>query len=118
MKFPGFCRPSYTPRSIIADSERTVNWNIEVCESPMAQSQYTLYRTPGTSTFINTGVNAFRGGIALNGRCFVIFNTTLFEILSNGTAVALGTVLNDTLLAAFAINPTQLMWCRRVTATS
>ena len=95
-QFPLFVGGSYTSQSPVADNEQLMNWYVEVMESSGATSKAALYPTPGFETFSTTTDVGGRAMYALNGRCFVIVNTTLYELSSAGVATSRGTVATDT----------------------
>ena len=95
-QFPLFVGGSYTSQSPVADNEQLMNWYVEVMESSGATSKAALYPTPGFEAFSTTTDVGGRAMYALNGRCFVIVNTTLYELSSAGVATSRGTVATDT----------------------
>lgn len=103
MRFP-FCGASYSSQSPFVDHQRTVNFVPEVVESGTGTGRVVLYPTPGFSTFANLATTPIRGMLSSNGRLFVVAGTTFYEVLSNGTSYAYGTVANDTLPATISSN--------------
>lgn len=109
----GLVGPSYTSQSINADSEQTMNFYVEAIEG-QGKTAATLYPTPGTVVFCTLvttdGLPAsIRGIISINGRTFAVCGTNFYEILSNGTTIIRGTVLNNSKQVSMAAGLTQLL---------
>lgn len=105
----GFIGSSYTSQSITADCQRCMNLYPESIESQMGASAMALYCTPGLRLFLNLNADQIRGIFTINGRCFAVADSTLYEILANGTANNLGNVGNDGNMVSFAACPQQLL---------
>jgi hypothetical protein len=95
MRYPAFVGPSYTSQSKIAGVERCVNLYPEKLESPGAAAEWTLYPTPGFSTFCTLPTTPVRGFYSINGRTFAVGGSSLYEIASSGTVTLRGTGLNN-----------------------
>jgi hypothetical protein len=112
---------SYQSESPNADCEYTQNFMPEAIESGMGASAMALYRSPGTSLFVNlAGMNAVYTGLyfqfGTTPRAFVIAqnleNQYLWEIFANGTAINRGVLGIANRAASMAVNNSQqLMAC-------
>lgn len=115
MNFSDFCGPSYSPRSVIAESQRTVNWYTERLQSDKGKAPWILKRSPGLRSYCPTGINGVvRGGFSLNGHVFFAVGDRVIEVLGPGSffdrSAASGVFLvNDNKPVYFAGNPEQLM---------
>ena len=104
----GFVGPSYTEESINADCQKTINWYVEQNESGQGKAGFILLPTPGLKAFVNLNGQQVRGEWTINSRSFAVCDATLYEVLANGTANALGTVVNDGNPASMVASPQQL----------
>lgn len=104
----GFCGPSYTESSINADAQKCMNWYPEQ-GGPDSKSAFQLYPTPGLKLFANIPGAENRGQFTINGRTFSVVDSTLYEVFSDGTFNALGTVVNDGNPASMVASPLQLL---------
>ena len=105
----GFIGGTYTSQSVTADAEECINLYPETVESQGGASAMTLYSTPGLKLFASvTGAHQHRGSSTINGRGFVVIDSTLYEVLANGMLTALGNVGNDGAPCSFAAAPQQL----------
>jgi hypothetical protein len=86
---------TYESRSVAVDAQRTINLYPERTESGQGKANLVLYPTPGLKPFASTTDKPHRGMFAELGRAFTVAGATLYEIKSDGTTVALGTVAND-----------------------
>ncbi len=57
MDYPGFIGPSDTRRSLVADSERTVNLYPETIQNATGKSESQLYGTPGSAVYYSVPNN-------------------------------------------------------------
>jgi hypothetical protein len=97
--YPGFIGGSAPSQSVIATSERTVNFYVETIGTEGPQHKTALYPTPGQQPWISTAsasgalvdVNA-SAGIAVEDRAFVVIGAGLYEIFPNATIVRRGIV--------------------------
>lgn len=113
-RFDQFTGSSYTPRSIIAASERTVNWNCEVVETTPYKARYSLYRTPGYATLGDSGFGPNRSAIAVVGRTFAVQGARFGEwsalgVFTDYSAASGVYIAGSPALAQLAANPTQVM---------
>lgn len=108
MRF-GLCGPGYTSQSIIADCQRLVNWRLEAIESQQGKSAFALYPEMGTKRFCTLPDRPVRGIREINGRCFAIGGSTLFEVSAAGAPTALGAVANDGKLASLTASNIELL---------
>lgn len=104
----GFCGPTYTVRSRRADMERCINLYPEI-NGPGGRSKATLYGTPGLEEFCTLPTSPVRGMWAGEERLFVVAGNILYEVFSNGSYSARGTVgAGETTPAQIFANGTQL----------
>ena len=89
MAFP-FVGPSYALDFRKADVQRSVNLYLDVIESRTGKAPAVLQSIPGYSLFATPGAEV-RGVHEVNGRCFVVSGSTLYEMNSAGTCTSLGT---------------------------
>ena len=103
MILKGFVGPSYQSQSLIQAGEQTMNLFPERAKVH-GKSQASLYPCPGFTTQVTLGDSPGRGALSDNGRLFVVYGTTVYEISSSWVATALGTVVNDGLPAEMTTN--------------
>lgn len=114
MRFEAFCGPSYTARSIVAASERTVNLNLELVETNPFKSRYFLYRSPGFTLFGNPAHGPARGSHVFAGRMFGVYGDRFGEWSPLGVftdySTASGVFIDGgNALVSMDSNPDQLM---------
>lgn len=102
--FPNFIHGSYESQSPISDQERTMNWYVEIMESPGATSKASLYPTPGVQAFETVDDTGCRCMFAQNGRCFGVYGTSFYEFFSDGSSTLRGTVATDSNPATIVSN--------------
>lgn len=102
--FAAFVGPAYRAANPVSDAETCVNWYPSRVETPGALFEWEYRPTPGVITFAVAGVSGGRGAWAGDGRCFVVFGTTLYEVLSNGTLTVRGTLAFDANPVTFSTN--------------
>lgn len=94
-------------RSLPFDAQRTVNLFPVLDQTGKEVSS--LYGTPGLSLFATCGVGPCRGCFpASNGRAFVIANSGLYELSSNGTVTLRGTLATTSGIVSLDENGLQL----------
>ncbi len=91
----GFCGPTYSSQSIIADCQRCMNLYPETIESQIGQGAVALYCTPGLSEFAALPASPVRGEITINGRFFAVGGQYFCEVTSAGAVTNLGNIGND-----------------------
>jgi hypothetical protein len=109
--YPGFLGGSAPSQSVIATSERTVNFYLETIGTEGPQHKTALYPTPGqqpwitaaTSGGVLTDINA-SAGIYADTRAFVVIGSGLYEIFANATIVRRGTVAQGPTPAQISYN--------------
>lgn len=94
--------PAYGSQSPIADAEALLNFYIESIESPNAPDRNVAYPCPGLTLEFGLPSTPNRGTFTLNDRFFLAAGDTLYEIQSDGTRTALGTINVDTNPCTFA----------------
>lgn len=100
--------PSYTSQSPNLADQLTMGWYPESSEGE-GQSPAALYPTPGTAVFIDTANTPIRGLITANDRTFCVAGSRFLELLSNGTSIQYGIVLNDSKLVSMAAGSSQIL---------
>lgn len=105
MRYAGFVGPSYVSVSPNAANERTINWMPEVVEVPYGKSRRLLVPTPGFSSFVTLAQSPSRGLFRVEDRVLAVGGDQLFDVRSDGTAVALGSPVEPSFApATFATN--------------
>jgi len=104
MKFPGFVGASYESQSVLASTQRCVNWYVESIEIGSEPFQTVLYPTPGCESFVSASESPVRGMTEQNGRCFAVIGQTLYEVNADKTLTSRGTVARDASPATFSAN--------------
>lgn len=84
-----FVGPSYPLGK--PDSQRSINLYLSQVESGTGKATFILKSIPGLRLFADLGA-AIRGSIFAAGRAFVVAGATLYEVLSDGSSVAMGTL--------------------------
>lgn len=111
MQIP-FIGPSYVSRSLNIDAQRSINLYLELKESGDAKGEpmekYSLIGTPGYSLFGALPTYPIRGHWTALGRLFVVAGNVLYEVFSNGSFSALGTLLTNSFYVGMADNSLQL----------
>lgn len=111
----GLCGPFYTPQSISADSQLTINLYPEIVASGSGKSNLTLYGTPGLRVFARLPERPVRAMITIprsyptRDRMFAIGGSQFCEITWDGVAIEAtvairGVVANDGFPAYMAFN--------------
>lgn len=100
---------SYTSQSPNAAADRCLNLYNETNEAPNGKSPMSLYHTPGLSLFSAGTDPSVRGEIQFNGRAFAVGGVNFYEVFSNGSRSARGTVASDGSIVSFAAGPNQIL---------
>lgn len=100
--FPAFIAGAYQGANPVSANETLVNLYPSKVETPGATFPAELLPTPGVRVFGSASVAGGRAAWAGDGRCFVVFGDTLFEVLADGTVTSRGTVAYDTNPATIA----------------
>lgn len=114
MRFDGFIGASYPNYSVLADCQRAINLYREIVPGDHGKSPSVLYGTPGKAEFVTLPDGPNRAMFTIKqlsprvDRTFVINGATFYELFSNGTYNAIGTVINDHQPAQIDENATQL----------
>lgn len=108
MKFDAFLGGSNRTQSPIADSERTINFYLELADSPAAKGQRALYPSPGFLTVFDGHTDQrVRGSFAQSGRAWAVIGAQLYELFWDGatmTGTVRGAVATNSLPATFSSN--------------
>ena len=104
MKYDAFVGPSYESAAATADVEKTVNFYVEVQESPGATASRALLPTPGVTEVGAAANGPGRGHLFIDGREFAVIGTSFYEIDNAGTLTSRGTVALDSNPATISSN--------------
>lgn len=108
----GLVGPSYQDRSLPFDAQRTINLYPVMDETQQGKEISALQGTPGLLNFITCGSGPNRGAFsATNGRVFIVSGNTFYEIFSNGTSTAWGTLTSGSSIVSIDENGLQLGIC-------
>lgn len=100
----GFIGGFYSGANPVTAHETCINWFPSAVETPHAAVPVELLPTPGVRVFGTATVAGGRAAWAGDGRCFVIFGGTLFEVDAVGTLTSRGSVVSDTNPATISTN--------------
>jgi hypothetical protein len=110
MVFEGFIGPSSEARSPNANLERTVNLYLETGGGGAGpKTRANFYGTPGLSLFSTLPKTPVRGVWANATNLYAVAGDTLYDVFSDGTFNARGTVGDDGLPVQFFPNGNQLL---------
>lgn len=101
---PGFIGGAYAGANPVSAAETLINWYPSAVETPAGQTPAELLPTPGASLFGSATVGGGRAAWAGDGRCFVVFGNTLFEVTDSGAVTSRGTVATDDNPATISTN--------------
>lgn len=105
MILEGFVGPSSKMRTVNVDVERSVNCYPEIVGAGTPTVPASLQKGPGLVRRYVLGVSEpVRGLFAQDGRAWACCGPTIFELFSDFTAVAVGTVVEDSTPCQFASN--------------
>lgn len=102
--FVGF---SYSLGTRTADVQRAVNCYPAPIESGSGKNLYQQKAIPGLVSFCDVG-SVGRGAYEINGRAWVVVDSTLWELSANGAATSRGTLLTSTGFVSIKSNTVQL----------
>lgn len=106
----GLVGASYDQRSLPFDAQRSIN--LFPVFDEQGKEIAAMYSAPGKSLFATAGAGPIRGEFAsANGRAFAVSGTQIFEVLSNGSTTALGSLEQSSGAVTIAENATQLAVC-------
>lgn len=100
---------SYTSQSPNVADLMALNMYVESMEGNPTVNASAFYPTGGLKLFVDLVDTPTRGEITVNDRSFVVAGSKLYEILADGTKVALGTVQNDSKPVSIAGGTTQIL---------
>jgi hypothetical protein len=108
MRYPGFFGGSAPSQSIIATSERTMNWYLERIGSEGVQSKTAFYPTPGFQAFVGasagiTDVGA-RGALSVDGHTWFVIGQGVYEAFASASVTRLFSVAQNSSPAQIAYN--------------
>ena len=89
---------SYRNRYIAFNSQRTINWymNVDMSEIEQSKQKKALFPTPGLAVFADSTLTYGRGGINAKtvsyNRAFAVFDNVLYEVSTDGTLTSRGTM--------------------------
>lgn len=99
-----FVGGAYTGKNPAAAFGTCVNWFPSAIETRGAVAPVELLPTPGLSTFATAPGGIGRAAWAGDGRAFVVFDATLYELLVDGTLTSRGTMASDSNPATISTN--------------
>ena len=91
---------SYEGRSTNITPEVCLNWFPETATN----GEVSLVSTPGCTTLVTPAAGEVRGGIEYNGKAYFVVGSTLYEVISSGTATSRGTLNTSTGRVSMAHN--------------
>jgi hypothetical protein len=100
----GFIGGAYQGVNPVAANETLINWYPSAVETPGGTTPVELLPTPGVSTVATAGVAGGRGAWAGDGRCFVVYGDTLYELDASWTLTNRGSVAYNANPVTFATN--------------
>ena len=107
-----FTGPSFTSRSRTVSDDSTRNLYAEAVESGTGKAKYALYSRTGNSVLsklsANLGAGPGQGILQVQGRCFAVAGSYVYEVFSNGTYKKIGSV-GTTDTVSMASNPSQVI---------
>lgn len=98
MLWPGFCGPSYQPRSVNVNAERSINLYPEVVDSGTPKVKTWLVGTPGLKSFVNFTVDLggpVRALWAMDGRAFAVCGEGFYEFFAHQRGKRWGSMAVD-----------------------
>jgi hypothetical protein len=108
MRFPAFVGPSYTNRSVNVDCERTINLYPEIVDGGgTGKARMHLVGTPGIEPWIGVPSGPIRALWAMDGRCFAVGASRLYEVFPNRRGLEVGQVAVDSHPATISSNGTE-----------
>jgi hypothetical protein len=110
----GFVGGAYKSIAYSVNNQSCINLMAEKDESGAGKAELILIGTPGLKVFATLSDSPLRGEWRTSTpnapvRVFAVSGSTLYEVFSNGTSTALGTVANDGKPASMASSSIQLM---------
>ena len=100
----GFVGGWYSGANPVSAVETLVNLFPSAVETPGGAVTAELLPTPGCRAFATASVSGARGAWAGDGRCFVVFGDSLFEVTVDGVATLRSTMANDGRPVTFSTN--------------
>lgn len=96
MRIPFLVGASYRSESVVAATERTMNWIPEIIEAEGGKAQIVLYPTPGLGVpKVTFAAGSGRGIFETQGRVFTVQGTSLWEIDQNYNPTLRGSIQLD-----------------------
>jgi hypothetical protein len=83
---------AYTDETRPYDQQECVNYLPEFAENAEARSPGILRGVPGLTLFVDTEADAIRGVRNVEGMLFVVADTTLYQVATDGTLTSRGTI--------------------------
>lgn len=107
--FAGFVGEAYTADALVADAQTSVNLYLEAIESGDGQNTAYLRLKPGIAIALTLPTQPVRGLWSNDTGMYAVAGNTFYQIFSNNTYNARGTVANDGLPAYMFANGSQLL---------
>lgn len=106
----GLVGPTFQQRSLPFNAQRTINLFPVLDE--MGKEVAALYKTPGLSTFADTGAGPVRGGfMSAKDRVFFVTGINLVEVSSSGSVTTRGGLLTSSGAVSMAEGTLELAVC-------
>jgi len=83
---------AYADETAPLASQESINWFPESVETDGTRSVIAMKGTPGLQSFGLVGTGTVRGSVVMGGVLYVVADTQLYSVASDGTATSLGTV--------------------------
>lgn len=98
--------PAYDGKSIIASGQEQVNLYSEINDDPQAPSKMTLYPTPGTELYYDSGFSGISRGCYRTslGTAFYVIAQNVYFLNSSGVLIFIGAIASRTSQIKFADN--------------
>lgn len=83
---------AYSDESLPWAAQETINWYPILAEADGTRTPMAFKGTPGLTSFGTVGTGTVRGNIVMDGVLYVVADTTLYSVASDGTETSLGTI--------------------------
>lgn len=83
---------SYSDETLPFSAQESINCEPIPAETEGTRNVVKLRGTPGIASFGTVGTGGWRGGVVLNEVAYVVMDTTLYRVESDGSSTSLGTI--------------------------
>lgn len=101
---------AYADESLPWSAQEAINCEFIPAETDGTRSAGKMPGTPGLKSWATVGTGGWRGGIVMDGVAYVVMDTTLYSVASDGTETSLGTIEGSGRVG-IAENGTQVIVC-------